>query len=734
LSDHKPDLQPPRLRALGVNFAHLAALSAFAVAQPLFDVLDESPDFFAVRGSSRQDIVLFALAVIFAPAAALIAVEALASLVARPLERTLHLVFVAVLAGIVVIQVLRDSTDLASTNVLIGLAAGAGVLAALLYHSFRPIRSVMTVLALAPLAFLCNFLFVSPVSALTLAEEKEVDLADVEARAPVVMIVFDEFPTSSFLDGRGAIDGVRFPNFAALAQGSTWFRNTTTVSYSTTQAVPAILTGTRPEPGRGPTFSNYPRSIFTLLGGDYRMNVVESATHLCPKAVCKGAPPTEAPVEAPEEEPASLYSDVGVVYLHLVAPPRLAETLPPITEQWMNFGRDEDEAKKLLEQALDKEKEKRPEKAATATTRRERDDRRYRGRHLRQYDRFVGSIRAGNVPSFSLMHVMAPHGPWSYFPSGSQSSLGASPAPGRDFETDRWVAPALALQAYQRHLLQAGFVDRMLGRLLDRLRATGVYDDALVVVTADHGVSFRVGESRRGATPGNLQDIAFVPLFVKSPGQRRGAVVDYHVETIDILPTIADVLDIRIPWRVDGRTALLDPRRATVHVQTRAGDAPGGEAKAPFASLVPKHEALIRQRARLFGSGDWERLYAAGPYSDLLGRSVSSFAVVASDDRAVIEDELTTELLKVMRPGLPFVPSPLQGYVEGAGAAAGKALVVAVNGTIAAAAETYNGSETVRFSALLPESSFRPGRNRVAFYWVDGLTESVRQLAQLSLG
>ena len=47
VSNRETDPQSPRFRELGVNFAHLAALSAFAVAQPLFDVLDESADFFA---------------------------------------------------------------------------------------------------------------------------------------------------------------------------------------------------------------------------------------------------------------------------------------------------------------------------------------------------------------------------------------------------------------------------------------------------------------------------------------------------------------------------------------------------------------------------------------------------------------------------------------------------------------------------------------------------------------
>ena len=64
MSPRETDPQRSTLRTLGVGFAHLAALSAFAVAQPLFDLLGESPDFFAVRGSTRWDIVVFALAVV----------------------------------------------------------------------------------------------------------------------------------------------------------------------------------------------------------------------------------------------------------------------------------------------------------------------------------------------------------------------------------------------------------------------------------------------------------------------------------------------------------------------------------------------------------------------------------------------------------------------------------------------------------------------------------------------
>jgi hypothetical protein len=340
-----------------------------------------------VRGSTRWDIVLFALAVVLVPPADLIAVEALAFDVSRPLLRALHLVFVAGLAGVVIVQVLERSADLTSTAVLVGLAALLSAAVAFLYWRLPPFRSLLSVLALAPLAFLAYFLFVSPVAELTLAREPDVALANVSARAPVVLVVLDELPDSSLLDEEGEIDAVRYPSFAELAQGSTWFRHASTVSYSTTHAVPAILTGQRATPGP-PIFASHPRNLFTLLGADYRMNVVETYTRLCPEVVCKRE---ASPV--PEDEPVSLYSDVGLVYLHLLAPPRLEETLPPITGQWMNFGRKEDEAVKLLEEALAEPVGERPKKAKG----------RYHDVHTRAYQRFLGSIEPSGKPSLNFI-------------------------------------------------------------------------------------------------------------------------------------------------------------------------------------------------------------------------------------------------------------------------------------------------------------------------------------------
>ena len=116
-----------------------------------------------------------------------------------------------------------------------------------------------------------------------------------------------------------------------------------------------------------------------------------------------------------------------------------------------------------------------------------------------------------------------------------------------------WVGPQwLADQGFQRHLLQTEYADKLLGDLLRRLRETGLYDRALMVVLADHGVSFRAGDRRRRPTPTNVQDVASMPLFIKLPGQREGGIEDTAVRTIDVLPTIADELGLKLREPVDG--------------------------------------------------------------------------------------------------------------------------------------------------------------------------------------
>ena len=158
---------------------------------------------------------------------------------------------------------------------------------------------------------------------------------------------------------------------------------------------------------------------------------------------------------------------------------------------------------------------------------------------------------------------MLPHRPWRYLPDGRRYE---SPRPYRDGLFGRWPRDGRIVEiAWQRHLLQTALVDRMLTRLVARLEATGAYGRSLVVVVADHGSAFRPGDHSRIVTTTNVGEIAPVPLFVKAPRQRRGAVDDSDVETTDVLPTVARQLGIRLPWRTDGVPADTRPRRTSAH-------------------------------------------------------------------------------------------------------------------------------------------------------------------------
>jgi hypothetical protein len=669
---------------------HLAGLSAFALAQPLFDLLSRNVEFFAVRGSGRWDIVAFALGVVLLPPLVLLALEALAGLLDRRAATALHLVFVGALSGLVVLHAVRAVNW--STTALLAAAATAGAVTVLLYARAGAARTLLTVLGAAPAVFLALFLFASPVERLLFAAAPEPRLASVPSRAPVVMVVFDEMPTVSLLNRDGEIDAVRYPNFARLAQEATWYRNATTVHEWTSAAVPAILTGRLPEDDELPLYLDHPDNLFTLLGGSYRLNVMESQTHLCPQELCDVAREPFA------ERVGSLLSDLSVVSGHLLLPEDLAARLPSISGAWRNF-RGADEPSVRLQAGPSA-----PGGRLAA----------YDERDL-EVETFIRSLAPG-PPTLSFLHVLLPHHPWEYLPDGRRYAVNLPTQPG--MVDERWVGDSyFALQAHQRHLLQVGYVDTVVGRILDRLEDIGVYDEALVVFVADHGVAFRPNGERRRVHDQNLEEIAFVPLFVKAPGQRRGSVVDAHVRTIDVLPTMADHLGIRIPWQADGEPATdVSPGD---HPQVVVHKSNGDRAVGGFEDVVERRDGVLERQVELFGDADGPPgLFALGPHPELLGREMDDLASEGPDAP-------TYELYgdSWYDPEAPVLPTRIAGEIDGA--RGGEDVAIAVNGRIAAVTRTFSFAGETLISALLPESAFRPGANQVRLYLVredgDGL-------------
>jgi hypothetical protein len=674
-------------RKLAVAALHLAVLWAFAVAQPLFDLLGDAPEFFVARGNTRGDIVLLALAVTFVPPLLLALVEALAGLVSERLREALHLALVGLLLGAFLLQLL-DATG-APAALLIALALTGGALGALAYARTPAGPQVLTVLSPAPIVFLVLFLAVAPVSKLVLpgAEAEAVDVK-IPGRTPVVVIVFDELSGLALLGPDGRIDASRYPNFARLAGDATWYRNATTVSDYTDHALPALLTGDVTERGSAPIASDHPTNLFTLLGGKYSFDVTEPVTDLCPHRLC----PNEADEAGGRGQRwRDLASDLSLVSLHLLLPDALADDLPAVDRSFGNFrtgggGGSDDAAEGAAGRAL--------EAFASISER------------VQIFDAF--QRRIAEVPDgaqLTFLHLQMPHNPYHFLPSGQRypDSLKALPGlePADDLPGGVWGRdPALTRQALERYLLQIRYTDAMLGRILDRLEQNGSYNRSLVAVLADHGASFTPGEPHRSVTAGNLAEIASIPLFVKAPRQRLGRIADANVQITDLLPTLAARLHVRLPFDSDGQVADRAPGGGTIIVRPTR-DAP--DLSLPFDDFLRRRDALVRRNRAAFGPGA-EGLYDGGPAAELIGRQVASLAASTGAGRFTLDG---AGLLADVDPLAGVVPALVSGHLTGVPAET--RLAVAVDGRVAASAVTFDDGDGERFSAVVPATAFRAG-------------------------
>ena len=110
-----------------------------------------------------------------------------------------------------------------------------------------------------------------------------------------------------------------------------------------------------------------------------------------------------------------------------------------------------------------------------------------------------------------------------------------------------------------RHLLalydgEITYWDYHLDRFLDRLAAEGLLNNALVVVTSDHGQMF--GEHGKWVHRNSLyEEVLRVPLFIYFPGVvPAGRVVETPVFTGDLMPTVLDLVGLPTPAGLDGRS------------------------------------------------------------------------------------------------------------------------------------------------------------------------------------
>lgn len=135
-------------------------------------------------------------------------------------------------------------------------------------------------------------------------------------------------------------------------------------------------------------------------------------------------------------------------------------------------------------------------------------------------------------PFFFLLHLFEPHAPYEP-PEPWKSRYAARPYDG-----------------------EIAAVDAAVGRFLDRLRETGVYDRAVVILLSDHGEGLGDhGEKEHGVLL--YREAIHVPLLVKLPGSDRGGErVAAPAQLLDVVPTLTALLGVSAPQGLTGRSLL----------------------------------------------------------------------------------------------------------------------------------------------------------------------------------
>lgn len=155
---------------------------------------------------------------------------------------------------------------------------------------------------------------------------------------------------------------------------------------------------------------------------------------------------------------------------------------------------------------------------------------------------------------------------WPYVPPppfdarfpGKQPDLLKTTAEFRRLEREVMSEHRTITSAERRHLESQydgaiAYVDAHVGELLARLKQLGLYERSLIIVTSDHGEAF--GDRNlleHGVSV--YQDQVHVPLVVKFPNGRQGENVQAGVSSVDLLPTILDILGLPVLPGVHGRT------------------------------------------------------------------------------------------------------------------------------------------------------------------------------------
>ncbi len=427
----------------------------------------------------RSDAVALLLVVLAAAAAAYLLARAVLARGGPGARRLMRWVFVLVLADAALGFVVRLEDEPGRwLRWGVPSVALAALCVALLVAERRVHRAAVTVaLLLSPLGLILlgQLLLVPPVDVRPLVATAVADPAPA-SRPPIVLVIFDDW--SWFRSSRDGEFLESFPNLRALSATSFHFTGGRSPGPHTIESIPELIAESRPA-----TLADLPEHSWWVKDGPDAGGAPEP--RLFTEASKAGYTPRLLGFYLPYREL------VGEAVPEVMSEPHVpkGETLAEkaafaVTRSLQAMG---DPALRWIGRRFDERAYNRHWYVM---------NRRIRARVLES----LGTIAPGD---FLLAHFGLPHAPFVFSAEGAYQP---------DSVVERMES---SLPKYHEHIR---YVDRLVGEMVARLRVRGMYDEAMLIVTSDHNwVSEPVEALREQRT--------VVPLVIKWPGQREGAVI-----------------------------------------------------------------------------------------------------------------------------------------------------------------------------------------------------------------
>jgi arylsulfatase A-like enzyme len=196
----------------------------------------------------------------------------------------------------------------------------------------------------------------------------------------------------------------------------------------------------------------------------------------------------------------------------------------------------------------------------------------------------IAYLDAREIPDhlFLFAHYFDPHSPYAApapFRSMYDPNRGQGLSPFSEIEIDERLEANAEQQQLGRRLIaqyagEISYMDFHIGRLFDELQRRGILDEAVLLITSDHGESFM--EHQKLFSHGYLvyqASMHSVGVIRLPGGEGGGRRIEASVSNIDLLPTLLDILGISPPPGIDGEAIPLGVTDDPLPQRTRFGQA-----------------------------------------------------------------------------------------------------------------------------------------------------------------